>query len=167
MTDFSDAAPTVRAYRADAPEDGEMLLALVQGLADYERLAGPDADACARLVADAASNPPRFEVRFAEIDGRAVGYAIFFMTYSTFLARPSLFLEDLFVVPEARGRGAGSALFDAVVAEARARRCGRMEWTALAWNAPAISFYEARGARHLAEWRMFRIDGDALAPGTG
>ena len=164
MTDFSDAAPTVRAYRS---EDAETLLSLVQGLADYERLEGPDAEACARLVADAAANPPCFEVRLAEIDGRAVGYAIFFMTYSTFLARPSLFLEDLFVVPEARGRGAGSALFDAVVAEARARRCGRMEWTALAWNAPAISFYEARGARHLAEWRMFRIDGDALAPGTG
>ena len=67
MTNIADAAPTVRAYRADAPEDGETLLALIQGLADYERLEGPDADACARLVDDAAANPPRFEVRFAEV----------------------------------------------------------------------------------------------------
>ena len=164
MTNDIDPPLSVRAY---CPDDAQTLLALVQGLADYERLQGPDADARARLIADAAANPPRFEVRLAEVGGRAVGYAIFFMTYSTFLARPTLFLEDLFVVPEARGRGAGSALFDAVVAEARARRCGRMEWTALAWNAPAIAFYEARGARHLHEWHLFRLDGDALAPSSG
>ncbi len=151
--------PVVRAFR---PDDGDLLLELVQGLADYERLDGPDAEARARLIADATATPPRFEARVVEVDGRAVGYAVFFMTYSTFLARPSLFLEDLFVLPDARGRGAGSALFDAVLAEAQARGCGRMEWTALAWNAPAIAFYEARGARALHEWHMFRLDGDAL-----
>ena len=154
--------PLVRAYRS---EDAETFLDLVQGLADYERLPGPDADARARLVADASADPPRYELRLVEVDGRVVGYAAFFMTYSTFLARPSLFLEDLFVMPDSRGLGAGSALFDAVVTEARVRECGRMEWTALAWNAPAIAFYESRGARHLIEWHLFRLEGEALGSG--
>jgi GNAT superfamily N-acetyltransferase len=152
-------SPSVRNYR---PEDADTFLALVQGLAEYEQLPGPDTDARARLVADVSSTPPRFELRLAEVGERVVGYAAFFMTYSTFLARPSLFLEDLFVLPDARGQGAGSALFDAVVAEARGRGCGRMERTALAWNAAAIAFYKARGARHLDEWHLFRLDCTAM-----
>ncbi len=145
--------------------EGEVsiFLDLVDALADYERLPRPDAAARERLVADATRHPPRFEVLLAELDGEAAGYAAFFETYSTFLARPTLYLEDLFVRPESRGRGAGAALFRACAAEAVRRGCGRMEWQVLDWNTPSIEFYERQGARRLREWLSYRLTGEALA----
>jgi GNAT superfamily N-acetyltransferase len=92
-----------------------------------------------------------------------VGYATYYFTYSTFLARPTLYLEDIFVMPSYRGRGAGRALFRACAAEAVRRGCGRMEWQVLDWNAPAIEFYQRSGARLLDDWRVCRLTGDALA----
>ncbi len=142
--------------------DVAVFLDLIDGLADYEALPRPDAEARGRLAADALASPPRFETLLGEVDGVAVGYAVFFMTYSTFLARPSLYLEDIFVLPDARGRGAGLALFHAVAAEAVRRSCGRMEWQVLAWNTPSIEFYQRRGARQQEEWLPFRVDGEAL-----
>jgi GNAT superfamily N-acetyltransferase len=129
-------------------------VALVRALADYEHLRGPDAAAARRLAVDAGR---RFRVFLAEDAGRIVGYALWFLTYSTFLARPTLWLEDLFVLPDARGSGAGTALFDACAAKARALRCGRMEWTALDWNVPAHRFYGKKGARRLKDWWIFRL----------
>lgn len=142
-------------------------MSLVDQLADYEKLPRPDSDARARLLADGFErNPARFAVYLAVLDDVPVGYAIVFETYSSFLARPTLYIEDLFVAPGARGQGAGRALFDFLIAEARRRECGRMEWVCLDWNRLAIDFYERRGAQHLDEWRYYRLDKAALEKGA-
>jgi GNAT superfamily N-acetyltransferase len=138
-------------------------LELIDGLADYEKLARPDPAARERLARDAFSEPPLFYILLGEVDGQSVGYAFYFFTYSSFLARPTLYLEDIFVLPEARGQGAGLALFKACVQEAVQRECGRMEWQVLNWNAPSITFYERLGARHLDTWLPYRLDAAALA----
>jgi GNAT superfamily N-acetyltransferase len=145
-------------------EDADLprLLELIDGLADYEKLARPDAAARERLAADAIANPPRFWTLLAEIDGHVVGYAIYFFTYSTFRARPTLYLEDVFVLPDHRGKGAGVALFRACARQAVARGCARMEWQVLAWNAPSIDFYQRLGAHHQSDWLPFRLDDEAL-----
>lgn len=151
--------------RSAAPEDAEALLALIDALADYENLARPDPAARARLIADGfARTPPRFEtfLAFQSDDPEPVGYALVFETYSSFLARPTLYLEDLFVRPDARGAGAGRALFDFLIRQARDRGCGRMEWVCLHWNELAIGFYERRGAQHLDEWRTYRLTEEDL-----
>jgi GNAT superfamily N-acetyltransferase len=148
--------------RALSDADVPRWLELIDGLADYEKLARPDAEARQRLATDALSDPPRFRSLLAEVDGEIVGYAIFFFTYSSFRARPSLYLEDIFVLPEQRGQGAGIALFRACAREAVANACARMEWQVLAWNEPSIAFYERLGARHLSDWLPFRLDDDAL-----
>ena len=147
------------------PADLPVFLDLIDALADYENLPRPAPDARERLAQDALPSngrPQRFEALLAEVGGAVVGYAVYFMTYSTFLARPTLYLEDIFVRPEARGIGAGRALFQACVREAVRRECGRMEWVVLDWNTPAIEFYERRGARRLREWHTYRLDGEAL-----
>jgi GNAT superfamily N-acetyltransferase len=143
-------------------EDAGTLFELICALADYEHLEPPDAAARERFIADGFGVRPRFEAFLAEIDGAAVGYAIVFETYSTFLARPSLFLEDLFVRPEARRRGAGQALLRHLAAAAVARGCGRMEWMVLAWNELAQGAYRKLGAQQLDEWRLCRLTGEAL-----
>jgi GNAT superfamily N-acetyltransferase len=152
--------------RAFEPSDAQRLLEMIDGLADYEKLQRPAADARERLIADAQADPPRFRTLLAEVDQTVVGYAIFFFTYSTFLARPTLYLEDIFVLPDRRGVGAGVALFRACAAEAVRQGCGRMDWEVLSWNEPSIRFYERLGARHLEDWLTFRLDGDAL-PNVG
>jgi GNAT superfamily N-acetyltransferase len=144
--------------QADVPR----LLELIDGLADYEKLARPDAAARERLAAHATADPPRFSTLLAEIDGNVIGYAIYFFTYSSFRARPTLYLEDIFVLPESRGQGAGIGLFRACAREAVAQGCARMEWQVLAWNAPSIEFYKRLGARHQADWQPFRLDDEAL-----
>lgn len=150
-----------------APTDLPHLLALVDGLADYEQLPRPDAAARERLCRDALREPPPFHVLLAELDGNVVGSAIYLFTYSTFLARPTLYLEDLFVLPAARGQGAGRALLRACAAEAVRHGCGRMDWQVLAWNTPAIAFYERQGATVLDDWRTCRLTGAALLAAAG
>ena len=149
------------------PTDIPRLLELIDGLAEYEKLPPPDAAARERLAADAIGNPPRFLTLLAEIDSHVVGYAIYFFTYSTFSARPKLYLEDVFVLPERRGRGAGVALFRACARQAVANECTRMEWQVLAWNAPSIEFYARLGARHLDGWLQFHLEGGDLARAAG
>jgi GNAT superfamily N-acetyltransferase len=149
----------VRKLRA---RDVPRLIELIDGLADYEKLPRPDPSARERLAADATADPPRFWTFLAEVDGQLVGYAIYFYTYSTFRARPTLYLEDVFVVPERRGQRAGIALFRACAREAVAQGCARMEWQVLAWNTPSIEFYKRLGARHQADWQPFRLDDEAL-----
>jgi GNAT superfamily N-acetyltransferase len=150
-----------------AEPDVPALLDLIDGLADYEKLERPDAAARERLAADAFADPPRFHVLLAEVDGNPVGYAFYFFTYSTFLARPTLYLEDIFVLPEWRGHGAGVGLFRACAREAVQRGCGRMDWQVLSWNEPSIKFYERLGARHLDTWLPFRLDSAALGAVAG
>ena len=144
-------APNVR--RATAG-DAQAVLQLVDALADYESLPRPPADARERLAADMNI---RYDAWLAEVDGKAVGYAFAFETYSSFLALPTLYLEDLFVLPEYRSRKVGLALFGEMLTEARRRGCGRMEWTVLDWNELAIKFYQRAGAVHMKEWQHYRI----------
>lgn len=144
-------APVVR--RATAA-DVEAIVQLVDALADYESLPRPSAEAKKRLAADMDK---RFDAWIAEVDGKSAGYAFAFETYSSFLALPTLYLEDLFVLPEYRSRKVGFALFSEVLEEAKRRGCGRMEWTVLDWNELAIQFYKRAGAAHMKEWNLYRI----------
>ena len=130
---------------------------LVVALAEFEKLAPPDQAARQRLLADAFSDPPRYELWVAEIDGDVIAYAVTFMTYSTFLARPSLYLEDLFVHPRARRRGVALAMLEHLRDHAAARGCGRMEWTVLDWNKDARALYERIKATPMSEWLLMRI----------
>ena len=136
--------------------NAERYAGLVEALANFERLEPPNQEARARLIRDATSDEPPFRAFLAMIDDEAVGYVTYFFTYSTFLARRTLFLEDIFVLEQHRGKGIGTSLFRHCVDEARKEGCGRMEWTALDWNEPAHRFYEGHGARRL-DWYMFRL----------
>jgi len=146
------------AVRPLTRRDGRWLLGLVDALADFEKLARPTSAGRKRLLADAFGRRRRFEAFLAWSGKRAVGYAIFFETYSSFRAQPTLYLEDLFVLPDLRRAGIGLALFTAVLREADRRSCGRMEWQVLDWNVNAIRFYNRIGARQLKGWLPFRID---------
>src|SRR5262249_11970227 len=137
--------------------DGEALFRLIDALADFEKLPKPDAGARTRLLQDAFGPRKRIEVFFAELDKEPVAYAIVFETYSSFLALPTLYLEDIFVLSEYRGRQVGHRLFTHCVSEAYRRGCGRMEWAVLDWNHVAIDFYERAGARQLKEWLSYRL----------
>jgi GNAT superfamily N-acetyltransferase len=131
---------------------------LIGALAAYERLDPPDPAAIARLRSDALGPKPRFEAALAlDAGGRAVGYAIWFETYSSLLAKPTMYLEDLFVLEDARGAGAGGMLFEHVRALGARRGCGRMDWQVLDWNTPARDFYARRGAQWLEAWLAYRI----------
>ena len=132
--------------------------AVIGSLADFERLASPDAAAIKRLRADAFGATPRFEAALAmSSKGRAVGYATWFHTYSTFLAKPTIYLEDLFVLEDFRESGAGSKLFEHVRALGAARDCGRMEWQVLDWNTLAREFYHRRQATWMKDWLVYRL----------
>ena len=147
--------------------DGPGFVALVRALADFEKLPGPTDDAARRLLADAFGERPHYELLVAEQAGRIVAYAAFFHTYSTFLARPGLYLEDLFVHPDARGAGIATALMRELAAIATQRGCGRFEWSVLDWNGAAQRFYERLGARHIAAWQIYRLEGDEIAAVAG
>lgn len=146
--------------RRARPEEAPVLIELILGLAEYEKLDPPDAEAQQRLVRDIFGPKPRLEAWLAFVDGAPAGYALTLETYSSFLALPTLYLEDIFVKPEFRGRGAGAAMFRRLVREARERGCGRMEWVVLDWNRPALEFYERFGARRLNEWITMRLTQD-------
>jgi GNAT superfamily N-acetyltransferase len=131
---------------------------LLRALADYERLKPPDPAAVERLRRDAFGASPRFEAALAvNSKGKAVGYATWFHTYSTFLAKPTMYLEDLFVRDDSRESGAGSALFEHVRTLGAQRDCGRMEWQVLDWNTLAREFYHRRQATWMKDWLTYRI----------
>ena len=150
------------AIRPARRADGPALVRLLRGLADFEKLPPPDDEAARRLIGDAFGPRSRFDVLVAEIAGEVRGYALFFETYSTFRAAPSLWLEDLFVDSEARGHGIGTALMREVARVAVARGCHRFEWTVLDWNEPARRFYQSLGACLLGEWQVCRLEGEEL-----
>jgi GNAT superfamily N-acetyltransferase len=136
---------------------------MIAALADFEKLAHLCTGSVDALREALGASPPHAEALIARLDAEPVGFALFFHTFSTFLARRGLWLEDLFVLPEARGRGVGKALLRAVAGVAAARGCGRFEWSVLDWNAPAIRFYEGLGATVLPDWRIARVTGDGIA----
>jgi GNAT superfamily N-acetyltransferase len=138
------------------------ILALIRGLAEYERLAHQMVATPAMLKRHGFGRRRYFETLICRRGRAPVGFALYFYTYSTFLGRPSLYLEDLFVLPEERGRGAGKALLRALARIAVARGCGRMEWTVLDWNTPSIRFYKRLGARLRKQWVLTRLTGPAL-----
>ena len=151
--------------RPAQPGDLPTVLGLIRALADYEKLGHEVVATEARLgrslfPADGAK-PDAFCV-IAEADGRPAGFALYFFNFSTFLAQPGLYLEDLFVQPEFRGRGIGRALLLHLAKLANERGCGRMEWCVLDWNQPAIEFYESLGAQRMKEWQVCRLTGSSL-----
>lgn len=149
--------------RDACPADLDVIIGFIRALADYERLA--DAVKCdpAVLARHLFGPRPMAEVLIAEHEGDPVGFALFFHNFSTFEGRPGIYLEDLFVEPQARGLGAGKALLARLAALAIERGCARLEWSVLDWNAPAIAFYRSIGAVAMDEWTVQRVDGDALA----
>jgi len=149
--------PIIRAAEA---RDLPAVVGLVRALADFEKLEGPDDAAARRLADDFAAG--RYSLLVADDGERIVGYALYFFTYSTFLARPSLYLEDLFVHPSARGRGVGERFMRALAKEADRRGCGRFEWTVLDWNVDAQKFYRRLGAEILPSWWICRVTGEGL-----
>jgi GNAT superfamily N-acetyltransferase len=142
--------------------DLPLILEFIQALAEYERLR----DACVateqKLRDTLFSSPPAAEVIIARVDGEPMGFALFFHSYSTFLAQRGIYLEDLFVKPEARGQGVGFALLSELARIAVERNCGRLEWAVLDWNQLAIDFYKRIGAVPLDDWNIFRLTGDSL-----
>lgn len=152
------------AIRPATAADIPLILTFIRGLAEYEKLLA-DVEATEEKLRDTlfpASGRAAAECRLAFLDELPAGFAIFFTNYSTFLARPGLYLEDLFVSPDLRGRGVGKALLLDLARLANERGCGRMEWTVLDWNLPAIEFYESIGARRMREWQICRLTGPAL-----
>ncbi|HVS32851.1 MAG TPA: GNAT family N-acetyltransferase [Thermoanaerobaculia bacterium] len=142
--------------------DVSLILRFIRDLAVYEKLEHKVV-ATEERVRETLFGERRYaEVIIAEDEGGPLGFALFFHNYSTFLARPGIYLEDLFVKPEARGRGVGRALLSRLAAIALERRCGRLEWAVLDWNEPAIGFYRKLGAVMLDDWRIFRLTGQAL-----
>ncbi len=146
------------ATAADLP----LIAQLIRDLAEYERLAHEVRFDDQVLAAKLFGPRPYAEVVIGEIDGVAQGFALFFHNFSTFEGRPGIYLEDLFVRPEARGSGLGKALLSHLAALAVERDCARLEWWVLDWNEPAIGFYKKLGARFMDEWTVMRVDGEAL-----
>jgi len=141
-------------------KNADQLAHLIEELAKFEHLEPPTDEAISRMKRDLASDRPYLIGHLAIADGKPIGYACYYFTYSTFLARPTLFLEDIFVLDQYRRHGVGRMLLEFCVAEAQRRECGRMEWNVLDWNADAIRFYESTGARILKEWRVVRLKGE-------
>ena len=148
--------------RPATPEDVPAIARLIRALAEYEKLSHELVLSEDSLRQHLFGPRPHAEVRLAEDSGQVVGFALFFHTYSTFLTRPSLYLEDLFVQPEHRGRGHGKQLLVHLARLAVERGCGRFEWSVLDWNAPAIAFYRSFGAVAMSDWTVFRVTGEAL-----
>lgn len=148
--------------RAATPADVPLILQLIRGLAEYERLPHEVVATEPLLAEQLFGAHPGAEVLLAEWAGESAGFALFCPNFSTFLGRCGIWLEDLFVVPTCRGRSIGRALLAELARVAIARGCGRLEWSVLDWNVDAIGFYRSLGARPMDEWTTFRVTGDAL-----
>lgn len=149
---------TIRqAERRDVP----LLLEFIRGIAKYERLENEVIATPEKLEAEMFDHH-RADAVFVVVDGLEVGFALYFYNFSTFIGHSGLYLEDLFVWPEYRGKGYGKALLLHLAAIARDRNCGRMEWTCLDWNQPSIDFYLSLGAKPMNDWTIYRLDADAL-----
>ena len=148
-------------FRTAGREDVPLILYFIRELARYERMLD-EVVADEALLEEWIFDKQKAEVLLAVVDGREVGFALFFHNFSTFLGRAGLYLEDLVVLPECRGCGCGTALLKKLAAIAVERGCGRLEWSCLDWNEPSIGFYLSLGAKPMDEWTVYRITGDAL-----
>jgi GNAT superfamily N-acetyltransferase len=148
--------------RVATPGDVALVHGLMRGLAVYEKLEHALVSTEADLAEALFGAHPACEAIVAEIDGAPVGFALYYRTYSTFVGKPGLYLEDLFVLPEARGKGAGRALLARLAAITVERGYARLEWAVLDWNEPAIGFYKSLGAMPMDEWTVYRMSGAAL-----
>jgi GNAT superfamily N-acetyltransferase len=154
-------ARTIRIESA-TEKDIPLILTLIKGLAEYERLS-QECVATEKLLRETLFGKTKYaEVVIAYYDTEPAGFALFFHNYSTFLARPGIYLEDLYVFPELRGKGIGKALLVHLAKIAKKRNCGRLEWAVLDWNEPSIAFYKGLGAIPLNDWTVFRVTGKAL-----
>lgn len=153
--------------RPATPADLPLIAQFIRDLADYEKLAHEVRFDEAKLGEKLFGPRPYAEVVIGEIDGVAQGFALFFHNFSTFEGRPGIYLEDLFVRPEARGSGLGKALLAHLAGLCVERDCARLEWWVLDWNTPSIGFYQSLGAKLMDEWTVMRVDGDALTALAG
>jgi len=144
-------------------EDVETIFQLIHALADYEKLSHEVTGTTALLHEHLFGAHPCIEALLVDHQGKSIGFALFFTNYSTFLTKPGIYLEDLFVLPEYRGQGIGKAILGTLARLAIERDCGRLEWSVLDWNEPAIAFYQRIGATVLPEWRICRVTGAAIA----
>jgi len=154
---------TPHTLRAAEPRDLNAIVGLIRELAEFERLAHLVQVTPESLSPHLFGARPAAEAVVAERDGRIVAFALFFTNFSTFLGKPGLYLEDLYVQPAERGSGLGRALLEHLARLAVARGCGRFEWSVLDWNERAIGFYESMGATVMPDWRICRVTGEALA----
>lgn len=148
-------------FRTAAEADVPIILGFIKGLAEYEKLVH-EVVATEGLLKEWIFDKDKAEVIFAVLDGREIGFALFFHNFSTFLGRAGIYLEDLYILPEYRGRGYGKKLFKEIARIALERGCGRFEWSCLNWNKPSIEFYLSLGAKKMDEWTTYRLSGDAL-----
>jgi GNAT superfamily N-acetyltransferase len=140
----------------------DRFFALIEELADFEALARPDADAKSRLKLDICGDQPRIKAYLIESNDTYCGYVITFHSYSSFLAKPTLYLEDIYIQPSFRGKGIGKSIMSMLADYALEQGCGRMEWVVLDWNTSAQEFYHGLGAVHMKEWFPFRLTDDAM-----
>lgn len=157
----SSSAASPFSWRFAGREDVALILDFIRRLAEYEKLSH-EVVATETLLEEWLFVKKKAEVVFALEDGRPVGFALFFHNFSTFLGRAGIHLEDLFVLPEARGRGFGKALLKTLAGIALERGCGRLEWCCLDWNKPSIDFYLTMGAKPMSDWTTYRVAGDGL-----
>lgn len=148
--------------RAATPADVPAIFSLIQALAEYEKLSHEVTGSIEQLHTHLFGEKPFVEAIVAIVDQKAIGFALYLHNYSTFLTKPGIYLEDLFVLPEYRGHGIGKALLTQLAQIAIERDCGRLEWSVLDWNESAIGFYQRMGATVLPDWRICRVTGDAL-----
>ena len=148
-------------FRPAVPGDEELILSFIRALAEYEHMSD-QVIATRSILREWLFEKKTAEVIFAEVEGKAVGYALFFHNFSTFLGRSGVYLEDLFVLPEHRGKGYGKGLLQRLAQIALERNCGRLEWVCLDWNKPSIDFYLSLGAKPMDEWTIYRLSGDTL-----
>ena len=157
----TDTSPSIR-IRAAEPQDAALVLSFIRDLAEFEKLSDQVVATEEDIRRELFGPRPSAEVAIAELGGTPAGFALFFHNFSTFLGRPGLYLEDLFVRPEHRGQGVGQALLRHLARIAVDRNCGRFEWSVLDWNENAIRFYESLGAAALDDWTVYRVTGAAL-----
>ena len=148
-------------FRYAERKDTPLILAFIKDLAEYEKMMD-EVVADEKILEEWIFDKKKAEVLFAMSDGKEVGFALFFHNFSTFLGRAGIYLEDLFVLPEYRGRGYGKAILRKLASVAVERKCGRLEWWCLDWNKPSIDFYLSLGAEPMKDWTVYRIAGDTL-----
>ena len=158
---MSDSRPTL-SLRVASPTDTPLILQFIRDLAEYERLLHEVAITEADIRRDLFGENPRAFCEIAEADGRPVGFCLWFYSYSTFLGRAGIYVEDLFVEPDSRGLGAGKALLARLAQRCVEADLGRLEWAVLNWNEPSIAFYDSLGAARKDDWTVRRLDGEAL-----